>query len=253
MLSDLETAALVHREGSIDWCCFPRFDAEACFARLLGTAEHGRWLVAPEAEARGTRRYRAASLVLETEWETAQGTCRVIDFMPPAGGESPSIVRIVEGLSGYVAGCAGLRIRVGYGRTVPSMSRVGDTLVARAPRGALGLRMPAATWVVNGTAVSNFGVAEGQRVPFTLSWVPHARLPTTADPCVALGDTEKFWDDWSSRCSYDGPYHEAVLRSLVVLKGLTYRAPGGIVAAGTTSLPEWPGGPPIRDYRHCRR
>src|SRR5262245_51245544 len=252
MLSDLQTAALVHREGSIDWCCFPRFDAEACFARLLGNPEHGRWLVAPEAEARGTRRYRAASLVLETEWETTEGACRVIDFMPPTGNESPSIVRIVEGLAGYVAVRSELIIRFGYGRTAPSMSRVGDALVARAPHGALCLRTPAATRVVNRCAVSNFGVVRGQRVPLTLTWVPAcARLPTAGDPCGALGDTEKFWDSWSSRCSYGGPYREAVLRSLVVLKGLTYRATGGIVAAPTTSLPEWPGGVRNWDYRYC--
>ena len=252
MLSDLETAALVHREGSIDWCCFPRFDAEACFARLLGNPEHGRWLVAPEAQARGTRRYRAASLVLETEWETTEGACRVIDFMPPTGNGSPSIVRIVEGLAGYVAFRSELIIRFGYGRTAPSMSRVGDALVARAPHGALCLRTPAATRVVNRCAVSNFGVVRGQRVPLTLTWVPTcARLPTAGDPCGALGDTEKFWDSWSSRCSYGGPYREAVLRSLVVLKGLTYRATGGIVAAPTTSLPEWPGGVRNWDYRYC--
>src|SRR5215469_9757940 len=172
MLSDLQTAALVHREGSIDWCCFPRFDAEACFARLLGNPEHGRWLVAPEADARGTRRYRGASLVLETEWETVEGACRVIDFMPPSGGESPRIVRIIEGLSGHVAVRSELVIRFGYGRTAPTMSRVGDTLVASAPQGALCLRTPAATCGDHQRTVSSFGVGGGQRVPFTLTWVP---------------------------------------------------------------------------------
>ena len=251
MLSDLQTAALVHREGSIDWCCVPRFDSAACFARLLGNPEHGRWLVAPEADARGTRRYRGASLVLETEWETAQGACRVIDFMPPSGGEAPSIVRIVEGLSGHVAVRSELVIRFGYGRTAPTMSRVGDTLVAGAPQGALCLRTPAATRGGRGM-VSSFGVAAGQRVPFTLTWVPsRARLPAAADPSGALRQTEEFWGEWSSRCSYEGPYREEVLRSLVVLKGLTCQATGGIVAAATTSLPEWPGGARNWDYRYC--
>jgi len=252
MLSDLRTAALVHRDGSIDWCCFPRFDAEACFARLLGRPEHGRWLIAPEADARGTRRYRGASLVLETEWETAEGACRVIDFMPPSGGESPSIVRIVEGLSGHVAVRSELVIRFGYGRTAPMMSRVGDALVAGARQGALCLQTPAATRGDRRSTVSSFGVAGGQRVPFTLTWAPsRTKPPTAVDPSEALRDTQEFWDDWSSRCSYQGPYREEVLRSLVVLKGLTYRATGGIVAAATTSLPERPGGARNWDYRYC--
>jgi len=250
-LSDLEAAALVHRRGSIDWCCFPRFDSEACFAALLGHSEHGRWLVAPDAEGAATRRYRDGSLVLETEWDTAAGRLRVIDFMPPRG-EAPDIVRIVEGVSGRVSVRSELVIRFGYGRIVPWVRHVDDAWVASAGPESLCFRTRAATRGENLTTVSTFEVGEGERIPLTLIWFPsHARLPAVVDPNQALRETEDFWNDWSSRCTYEGPYREDVLRSLVVLKGLTYLPTGGIVAAPTTSLPVWIGGVRNWDYRYC--
>jgi GH15 family glucan-1,4-alpha-glucosidase len=251
LLSDLETAALVHRQGSIDWSCFPRFDSEACFAHLLGGAEHGRWLIAPEAPAQPMRRYHAGSLVLETEWETAEGRMRVTDFMPPRR-EAPQIVRVVEGLSGRVSVRSELVIRFGYGRIVPSLDRHGDAVVATAGPEALSLRTPAPTHADNAAIVASVDVDEGQRLPFTLTWFPsHMPPPAVPDPAEALRQTERFWSAWASRCSYTGPYRDAVLSSLVVLKGLTYRPTGGIVAAPSTSLPEWPGGERNWDYRYC--
>jgi GH15 family glucan-1,4-alpha-glucosidase len=251
LLSDLETAALVHRQGSIDWSCFPRFDSEACFACLLGDAEHGRWLVAPAAPAQPMRRYHAGSLVLETEWETAEGRIRVTDFMPPRR-ETPHIVRVVEGLSGRVSVRSELVIRFGYGRIVPSVGRHDDSVVATAGPEALSLRTPAPTRADNAAIVASADVEEGQRLSFTLTWFPsHTQPPAVPDPAEALRDTKQFWSAWSSRCSYAGPYRDAVLSSLVVLKGLTYRPTGGMVAAPTTSLPEWPGGERNWDYRYC--
>src|SRR5262245_12203888 len=250
LLSDLQTAALVHREGSLDWCCFPRFDSEACFAGLLGGAEHGRWLITPAVPAQPARRYRAGSLVLETDWETAVGRLRVTDFMPPRG-DAPHIVRVVEGLSGRVPVRAELTIRFGYGRVVPSLSTLDDALVATAGPEALALRT-ASTHADNAAVGTGFEVGAGERVPFTLTWFPsHTPPPAAPDPGEALRETEQFWSAWSSRCSYAGPYRDEVLRSLVVLKGLTYRPTGAIVAAPTTSLPEWPGGERNWDYRYC--
>jgi GH15 family glucan-1,4-alpha-glucosidase len=251
LLSDLQTAALVHRRGSIDWCCFPRFDSDAPFAALLGQRENGRWLVAPEAEAEPRRRYRDGSLVLETEWETGEGRIRVIDFMPPRG-EAPEIVRIVEGVSGRVGVRSELVIRFGYGRIVPSVRGLDGAHVATAGPEAIVVRTPVPAVGENTATVSTFQVAAGERVPFTVTWFPsHTELPAAVDADEALRDTEAFWREWSSRCSYDGPYRDAVLGSLVVLKGLTYLPTGGIVAAPTTSLPEWPGGERNWDYRYC--
>jgi GH15 family glucan-1,4-alpha-glucosidase len=251
LLSDLQTAALVHREGSIDWCCFPRFDSDACFAALLGDRAHGCWLVAASGEGEPRRCYRDGSLVLETEWETRDGKIRVIDFMPPRG-DAPEIVRIVEGVSGRVTVRSELVIRFGYGRAVPSLRPLDDAYVASAGPDALVLRTPAPTVSENTAMVATFEVGAGERVPFTLTWFPsHAISSHPIDPAVALSETERFWRGWASRCGYDGPYREAVLRSLVVLKGLTYRPTGGIVAAPTTSLPESPGGERNWDYRYC--
>jgi GH15 family glucan-1,4-alpha-glucosidase len=251
LLSDTQTAALVHRRGAVDWCCFPRFDSDACFAALLGDREHGRWLVAPEGEGEPSRRYRAGSLVLETEWETRDGKVRVIDFMPPRRA-APTIVRIVEGISGRVAVRSELVIRYGYGRVVPSLRRLDGALVATAGPDAVVLRSRVPTTAENTAAVSRFQLRAGERVVLTLSWFPsHAELPAGIDAGESLGATETFWRDWSSRCSYRGPYRDAVLGSLVVLKGLTYGPSGGIVAAPTTSLPESPGGERNWDYRYC--
>jgi GH15 family glucan-1,4-alpha-glucosidase len=251
LLSDLQTAALVHRRGSIDWCCFPRFDSDACFAALLGDSEHGRWVIAPEPPGVARRRYRSGSLVLETEWETRDGKVRVLDFMPVRRA-APTIVRIVEGLSGRVALRSELAVRFGYGRIVPSLRRLKDAHIAMAGPDAIVLRTALPTTEVSGATVSTFEVGAGERVPLTLNWFPsHTEPPRGIDSAKALHATEAFWHAWSSRCSYDGPYREAVLGSLVVLKGLTYAPTGGIVAAPTTSLPEWPGGERNWDYRYC--
>ena len=251
LLSSLRTAALVHRCGSIDWCCFPRFDAEAVSARLLGHREHGRWLVAPVQPAGVTRRYRSASLILETEWETAEGLCRVIDFMPTED-ETPAIVRIVKGISGRVPIHSELMVRFGYGRDVPVLRRAGDSVVATAGRDALSFSTRAPVQVDHTAVVSDFDAVEGDRVALTLAWTSSPNDPRPVfDADVALRRTQRFWDDWASRCTYGGWYRDAVLRSIVVLKGLTYRPTGGIVAAPTTSLPEWPGGVRNWDYRYC--
>jgi GH15 family glucan-1,4-alpha-glucosidase len=251
LLSDLQTAALVHRKGSIDWCCFPRFDSDASFAALLGYREHGHWVVSPADGGVATRRYRPGSLVLETEWETGEGKIRVIDFMPPRG-EAPVIVRVVEGLSGRVVVRSELVIRFGYGRVVPFLHRVDDGYLATAGPDSIALRTPAPTVGETRAIVSTFEVGAGERMPFTLTWFPsHAELPVAVDVEKAFRATDIFWRDWSSRCSYEGPYRGAVLQSLVVLKGLTYRPTGGIVAAPTTSLPAWPGGERNWDYRYC--
>jgi GH15 family glucan-1,4-alpha-glucosidase len=250
-LSDLQTGALVHRHGSIDWCCFPRFDSDACFAALLGHDEHGSWRLAPATDGEATRRYRDGSLVLETQWHTSAGRIRMLDFMPPRHG-APTIVRIVEGLSGRVPVRSDLVIRFGYGRVVPWVSRTDQAYVAGAGAEALCLRTPAATSGENRSITSTFTIEAGQRMPFTLSWYPaHEALPAIVDPDEELLTTQRFWTDWSSRCTYDGPYREEVVRSLVVLKGLTYLPTGGIVAAATTSLPEAPGGVRNWDYRYC--
>jgi GH15 family glucan-1,4-alpha-glucosidase len=251
LLSDLQTAALVHRKGSIDWCCFPRFDSDACFAALLGRREHGCWLVAPAGKGEPTRRYRDGSLVLETEWETAQGQIRVTDFMPPRG-EAPDIVRIVEGLSGRVSVRSELVVRFGYGRAVPAIRAAEDALVATAGPDALVLRTLAPTRPERAAMLSSFEVSAGERVPFALTWFPsHADVPAAVDVDRALRETDTFWREWASRCTHAGPYRDAVLRSLIVLKGLTYQPTGGIVAAPTTSLPEWPGSVRNWDYRYC--
>jgi GH15 family glucan-1,4-alpha-glucosidase len=251
LLSDLQTAALVHRRGSIDWCCFPRFDSDASFAALLGHREHGRWLLAPETPSDSTRRYRNESLALETEWETHEGAIRVVDLMPPRE-DAPKIVRIVEGLAGRVTVRSEIVIRFGHGRIVPSLRRLDHAHVATAGPDAIVVRTPVASTAEDTAIVSTFEVRVGERVPFTLAWFPsHAACPPSIDADEALRETEAFWRHWSSRCSYVGPYRDAVLRSLVVLKGLTYRPTGGIVAAPTSSLPEWPGGERNWDYRYC--
>jgi GH15 family glucan-1,4-alpha-glucosidase len=250
-LSDLQTSALVRRDGSIDWCCFPRFDSDACFAALLGHDEHGSWRLAPTAEGEATRHYLEGSLVVETRWRTSSGRLRVLDFMPPRR-EAPTIVRIVEGLSGRVAVRSDLVIRFGYGRIVPQVSHVDQAWVASAAADALCLRTSAPTRGENRSIASAFTVEAGQRVQFTLSWYPsHGALPAVVDPDDALREAQLFWTAWSSRCAYDGPYRDEVVRSLIVLKGLTFLPSGGIVAAATTSLPEAPGGVRNWDYRYC--
>jgi GH15 family glucan-1,4-alpha-glucosidase len=252
LLGDLQTAALVDRFGSIDWCCFPRFDSGACFAALLGKPENGRWLLAPATEIRRTqRRYRPDTLILETLFETAEGAVRVIDFMPPRG-RAPDIVRIAEGVRGRVPMRSQLIIRFDYGHIVPWVRRVDDTRLAIAGPDALVFRTPVEVHGENKTTVSEFTLEPGMRIPFVLTWFPsHEPLPAPVEPEVALAETESYWRDWANSCQYDGDYHEEVHQSLLVLKALTYEPTGGIAAAPTTSLPERIGGVRNWDYRYC--
>ena len=252
LLSDLESAALVSLDGSIDWCCFPRFDSGACFAALLGTPENGRWSISPVGEVRSvTRSYRADTLVLDTVFETDDGVVCVTDFMPPRD-EVPDIVRIVEGREGTVQMRCELVIRFDYGRIVPWVRRIGDNRLAIAGPDALCFRAPIEVQGVGMKTVGDFAVSPGERVPFVLTWFPsHLPPPAGNDPEASLQDTEEFWRTWSAACTYTGAYDEAVRTSLRVLKGLTYAPTGGIVAAPTTSLPEWIGGGRNWDYRYC--
>jgi GH15 family glucan-1,4-alpha-glucosidase len=253
LIGDLQTAALVERGGSIDWLCFPRFDSGACFAALLGNAENGRWLLAPEGEAASTRRYLHETLVLETTWKTPDGEVRVFDFMPPRG-KAPDVVRIVEGVRGQVAMRSELVIRFDYGHIIPWVRRVHDTRYAVAGPDALCFRTPAHTRGENMRTVSEFTIEEGERVPFALTWYPsHDTEPARIEPEVALAETESFWREWNAGSSVELPeeWRDVLNRSLMVLKALTYAPTGGIVAAPTTSLPEWIGGVRNWDYRYC--
>jgi GH15 family glucan-1,4-alpha-glucosidase len=252
LIGDLQTAALVGRDGSIDWACFPRFDSGACFAALLGTPDNGRWIVAPRGDAwEAGRRYRPRSLVLETDWETDDGAVRVIDFMPPRG-KAPDIVRIVEGLRGEVEMSSELVIRYDYGLTIPWVRRIDDARLCVAGPDALCFRTPVENRGENLRTIGDFTVREGDRVPFTLTWFPsNEDPPDPIDPEAALRDTVEYWDEWADRCAYKGKWGAEVHQSLVVLKSLTYAPTGGIVAAPTTSLPERIGGERNWDYRFC--
>jgi GH15 family glucan-1,4-alpha-glucosidase len=253
LIGDLQAAALVERGGSIDWLCFPRFDSGACFAALLGTPENGRWLLAPEGDGEPTRRYLHDTMVLETTWETADGTVRVFDFMPPRG-KAPDVVRVVEGARGTVRMRSELVIRFDYGHVVPWVRRDGDTRFAVAGPDALCFRTLAHTRGEGMRTISEFTIEEGERVPFALTWYPsHEDPPARIDPEIALAETESFWREWNTKCTVDlePEWRDLIHRSLMVLKTLIYAPTGGIVAAPTTSLPEWIGGVRNWDYRYC--
>jgi GH15 family glucan-1,4-alpha-glucosidase len=253
LIGDNETAALVGRDGSIDWFCVPRFDSGACFAALLGTPEHGRWLLAPAGEVRQARRaYRDATLVLETEFETADGVVRLVDCMTPRR-RNPTIIRLVEGVRGRVPMRMELVIRFDYGSTVPWVRRRPDgTLAAIAGPDALSLDTPAAHHGRGLTTIAEFDVAEGERLPFRLTWHPsNEPAPEPLNPVAAVRETEARWREWCVRCRYDGEWRDAVVRSLLTLKALAYQPTGGIIAAPTTSLPERIGGVRNWDYRYC--
>lgn len=251
-LSDTQTGALVSRNGCVDWLCFPRFDSGACFAALLGDEKNGTWRFSPSGQITATRRkYRGDTLILETEIETAEGVVRLIDFMPPRG-EAPDIVRIIEGVSGSVPLRMDLTIRFDYGHVVPWVRKQGRGLEAIAGPDALILQTPIETHGENLTTVAEFTVKAGDRVPFVLTWYPsHLKPPREVHAEHALRDTELYWNEWSARCSLGGERREAIVRSLITLKGLTYAPTGGIVAALTTSLPEQIGGVRNWDYRYC--
>jgi GH15 family glucan-1,4-alpha-glucosidase len=252
LIGDLQTAALVDRGGSVDWCCFPRFDSGACFAALLGGSEHGRWLLAPTAEIRHTeRRYRNLALILESVHETDEGAVRVIDFMPPRG-EAPDIVRVVEGVRGRVRMRSELIVRFDYGHILPWVRRLDGTLQAIAGPDALSFATPAEVRGEGFTTVSDFTIEPGQRIPFVLTWYPsHEPPPAPVDPELALAETETYWRDWARSSEYHGRFRNEIHESLLVLKALTYVPTGGIVAAPTTSLPEQIGGVRNWDYRYC--
>ncbi|WDT54169.1 glycoside hydrolase family 15 protein [Streptomyces sp. G7(2002)] len=253
LIGDTQTAALVGRNGSIDWACLPRFDSPAVFAGLLGTEEHGFWQIRPEHVGRAAqadrRRYVGDSLVLESEWDTPRGTVRVVDFMPPRDG-APQVIRIVEGVSGRVPMRSELRMRFSYGWVVPWVHKIDDRTVAVAGPDSVWLDTEAETYGKDLTTFSDFTVSPGERIAFTISWEPsHKQPPAVADPEGSLEATEEFWREWVEHCTYHGPYRDAVVRSLITLKALTYAPTGGIVAAPTTSLPECLGGVRNWDYR----
>ena len=252
VVGDTQTAGLIGKDGSVDWLCFPRFDSGAMFAALLGTEEHGRWLIAPAGDVRAVRRrYRGDSLVLETEFDTDEGTVRLVDFMPPRG-EAPDLVRIVEGVRGRVRMRMQLRYRFDYGHVVPWVYRQDGDVVAVAGPDAAWLRTPVVTEHRDRTVHADFSVGPGDSAPFVLTWrASHLPPPRPLDPHAELTGTEEYWREWMSSCRYDGEWQEAVVRSLLTLKALTYAPTGGIVAAVTTSLPEQLGGVRNWDYRFC--
>ena len=252
LIGDTQTAALVGRHGSIDWLCLPHFDSGACFAALLGDERNGRWLLAPAGESRAAdRRYRPGTLVLETEFQTAEGVVRIVDFMPPRRHE-PDLIRIVEGVSGAVTMQMDLVIRFDYGSVVPWVRTIDKHLLAVAGPDALSLWTDVPSHGEGLTTRSEFTVHAGERVSFLLMWHPsHVSATAPLDAFDALRDTEQWWRDWSGRCTYEGPWRDAVVRSLITLKALTFAPTGGIVAAPTTSLPERIGGVRNWDYRHC--
>ena len=251
-LSDTQTGALVSRDGCVDWLCLPRFDSSACFASLLGDSKNGHWRFFTEEKIdKISRRYRGDSLILETEFETATGAVRLIDFMPPRG-ENPDLIRIVEGLRGEVVMRMDLIIRFDYGRTIPWVRQRHGGLEAVAGPDGLILRTPVETRGEDLKTVASFTVKQGERVPFVLTWFQsHKPPPRAITPDHALRDTEKFWADWTKNFQWHGDWKDAVLRSVIALKGLTYAPTGGLVAAATTSLPEEIGGVRNWDYRYC--
>lgn len=252
LIGDCETAALVGRDGSIDWLCWPAFDSDACFAAILGTHRNGRWLIAPSEGATSiSRRYLGNTLILETRFETKDGAVALIDFMP-LRGKASDIVRLVRGIRGTVKMRMELVIRFGFGADIPWVRRIDHSLMAIAGQDMTVLRTPVETRGEDLTTVSDFEVKQGETVPFVLTYGPsHLDPPAPIDPELALQETEKFWEDWCGHCTRDGDYQELVLRSLITLKALTFAPTGGIVAAPTTSLPEKLGGSRNWDYRFC--
>jgi GH15 family glucan-1,4-alpha-glucosidase len=259
IVGDMQSVALVSADGSVDWLCLPRFDSEACFAALLGTQDHGYWRIAPKDELEGSgrsaasRRYDGDTLILQTRWETAGGVAEVTDFMPPReDGEPPALIRVVRGVSGTVDMGVRLTLRFGYGSIVPWVTKTEGGIRATAGPDSVWLRTPVNLTGEGMAHTGTFTVAAGEVVPFVLTYVPsHHDEPAHLESSRSLEQTRKFWDEWVSRCTYQGIYRDAVVRSLITLKTLTYQPTGGIVAAATTSLPEDLGGVRNWDYRYC--
>jgi GH15 family glucan-1,4-alpha-glucosidase len=254
LIGDLQTVALVSRHGCIDWMCVPRFDSGAIFASLLGNDENGHWTIQPQGDFGSPgRRYRGETLVLETDFETASGAARLIDFMPPRG-DAPDVIRIVEGVRGAVDMRMELALRFDYGSIVPWVRNIEGTLVGIAGPDAVAVRTPVELQGRNLRTYAEFSVREGDRVPFVLTWFPSHRvheMPEPVDAEAALADTMEYWNDWAGSCAMQGRWREPVMRSLLTLKALTFAPTGGIVAAATTSLPEELGGVRNWDYRYC--
>lgn len=253
LIGDGETAALVDRSGAIEWLCMPRFDSEACLAALLGDQENGCWRMAPEDDVvRRTRRYQGDTLILETEFETADACIAVIDFMP-IRGEAPDIVRIVEGRRGCVTMLSELALRFDYGQIHPLVQTIADDqLLAIAGPDAILLAFDVPIDFEDRWFLSRFTVNEGERRAFVMTWFPsHGEAPERVDPELALRQTRAFWGDWLSACRYEDPYRAELVRSLITLKALIHRPTGGMVAAPTASLPERAGGGRNWDYRFC--
>ncbi len=251
-IGNMRTAALIGRNGSMDWLCLPRFDSDACMAALLGDENNGHWQIAPQGEpSLGTQRYWPDTLILETEFHTNDGTVRVIDFMPPHA-KYREVIRVVEGVRGKVDMRMSLVLRFDYGLTVPWLWKDAEGLNAVAGPDALILRTPVPTHGEHLSTVGDFTVAEGERTWFVLTWHPsHEDPPNAVDALRALNHTDLYWREWCARCTYTGEWRDAVMRSLLTLKALTFAPTGGIMAAATTSLPEQLGGVRNWDYRFC--
>jgi GH15 family glucan-1,4-alpha-glucosidase len=253
LIGDMQAAALVGRDGAVDWLCLPRFDSASCFSALLGDERHGRWLVAPAGEVRATsRRYRPGTLVLETEFEVADGSVRVIDFMPRRGEGPPRLMRIVEGVRGRVPMRMELALRPDYGSIRPWVELASDGVIATAGPDAFRLSTPLPLRVEDGSVRAEFVAVEGARDRLTLTWhLSYEETPLVEDADSALARTESWWGEWSGRCRYEGAYRDEVLTSLMVLKAMTSETTGAVIAAPTTSLPEEIGGVRNWDYRYC--
>ena len=253
LLGDMQSAALVGRNGSIDWLCLPRFDSAACFTALLGDERHGRWLLAPAGDdVTATRRYRPGTLVLETDFEGPEGTVRVIDFMPRRGDGPPRVMRIVEGLRGRVPMRMELSVRPEYGSVRPWVEGTPDGALATSGPDAFRISTPLALKVEDGTVSADFAIVEGARERITLTWhLSYEDSPPVEDADSALARTAAWWSEWSGRCQYTGPYRDQVLTSLIALKAMTSETTGAVIAAPTTSLPEELGGVRNWDYRYC--
>jgi GH15 family glucan-1,4-alpha-glucosidase len=253
LIGDMQAAALVGRDGAVDWLCLPRFDSASCFSALVGDERHGRWLLGPAGEVSlSSRRYRPGTLVLESDFETADGTVRVIDFMPRRGAGPPRLMRIVEGLKGRVSMRMELSLRPDYGSIVPWIELAPDGVTVTAGPDAFRLSTPLSLHVRDGTVNAEFVAVEGARERLVLTWhLSYEETPLVEDADSALARTEAWWREWSGRCSYRGPYRDEVLTSLIALKAMTDETTGAVIAAPTTSLPEDIGGVRNWDYRYC--
>jgi GH15 family glucan-1,4-alpha-glucosidase len=253
LIGDMQSAALVGRDGCVDWLCLPRFDSPSCFTALLGDERHGRWLVAPAGEVRASsRRYRPGTLVLETEFEVAEGAVRVIDFMPRRGDGPPRLMRIVEGVRGRVPMRMELSLRPDYAAIKPWVDPAADGAVATAGPDAFRLSTPLPLQIEDGSMTAEFVAVKGARERLTLTWhLSYEEAPPVEDADSALARTEAWWQEWSGRCSYQGAYRDEVLTSLIALKAMTSETTGAVIAAPTTSLPEDLGGVRNWDYRYC--